>query len=120
MKNRDVVTQSAGGIVTTGRGKVPVILVHEEDGHYEAIMAVNFLRAGCHEIQLVMKNGHESLLVTYQKMGDLMVALQTEEEKFWLFGKPKLEVGGYTVVIFKYHPSMKKNWGENKRLHTRT
>ena len=98
---------------------VPILLVEGNSPHLAAIQAVNFIRSGNHEVQLVIENGHESALRTYKQLSDLILELQQEEEKFWLFGKPKLENGGHTVVRFQYHPSMFPGWNEPLRKSAR-
>jgi len=106
MKKTSLLSQKIGEqTVTTRAGKVPIIKIESENPYAEAIMAVNFLRAGCPEVQLVIENGHQEANVTCPNLRDILLDLQLQDEKnFWLFGKPKLAKGGITVLIFQYHP----------------
>lgn len=106
MKKR-LLTQAINQVATVKSGKVPIVRIKSKDGHEEAVMAINFLRAGCPEVQLVVDNGHEVVFGAYTKMKELMLRLQLPKERFWLLGKPKIEKGGSEILVFKYHPSSK-------------
>ncbi len=108
MKKTSLVTQAGNQTVTVRSRGVPVILIKSKEGWAETVMAVNFLRTGCLKVQLVIANGHEALLTTHQSMNSLLLKLQLPEEKFWLFEKPKLVKGGFTVMTLSYHPTMKE------------
>lgn len=95
---------------------VPVIMITDEEPMNEAILAVNLLHSGCPGVQMVIRNGHQERNVTHINLRDILVALQLPDEKFWLFGSPKLEKKGFTVMEFLYHPlHWKKKKSPTKR-----
>jgi hypothetical protein len=103
MKKNNSITQSREqGTVTILQGQVPVIIVQSHDGASEATMAVNFLRSGCPQIQLVLENGTEAP-ERQQRIADLLLAIQLPTEMFWLFGKVKAWSTDkpYTVLTFQ-------------------
>jgi len=98
MKNNTLITQSGKITVTVRSDKVPVIETSRGDLTSEAVMAVNFLRAGCPDVQFVVQNGPDAISKR-NSLARMLLMLQLSDELFWLFGKPLNKHGGYTVLI---------------------